>query len=299
MSILPRPADRDIRTAFAELTSLTYLKSGGFKHVYEATANGYREAFKLLSFPKSAPNPLAQQNRLESINRVDRELRLLQQNLCPELVRLGSLSPVMRDINGVDYLGYTEEFLDGPSVQDLIDAKRRPDQTQLVQLTTALVKAVEALWSKGYVHRDIKPLNILCHSDPARPFVLLDLGIAYDINEPGLTVNPANIPTTLPYMPPEMIDPKFRDNLDFRADLYAIGITVFEFASNSHPLQITNPNPIQTISRILKASPTKMADVRSDLDPRFSSLVDQLVKKKPLLRPRATSLIFNVLNSLS
>ena len=70
-----------------------------------------------------------------------------------------------------------------------------------------LLRCVQELWRHGYVHRDIKPHNVMRTGNPDRPFVLLDLGIAFAVNETSLTFRPGErMPVaTYRYLAPEML----------------------------------------------------------------------------------------------
>ena len=82
-----------------------------------------------------------------------------------------------------------------------------------------------------------------------------------------------------------MANPNFRGNLDFRTDLYTIALTVFEYAAGQHPIAHDSDDPIRTVSRALHESPKPLQNFRPDFTPEFCKLVDQLLKKKPALRP--------------
>jgi serine/threonine protein kinase len=82
-----------------------------------------------------------------------------------------------------------------------------------------------------------------------------------------------------------MADPNFRDNLDFRADLYTTALTVYEYASGHHPIAEDNDDPIRTVTRAIRQQPTPLATHRPEYSPQFTHLIDQLLKKKPALRP--------------
>ena len=156
-------------------------------------------------------------------------------------------------MDGDDCLVYTEEFLPGRELASLINRTSLPSAIEIRHLLSCLVQAIRALWTaQNTVHRDIKPGNIFATGLAGRPYVLLDLGIAYNVKEPGLTARPDCIPATPRYMAPEMLDPNFRENLSYRADLYATGVTAFEFATGgTHPLARTADDLVRTITRIL------------------------------------------------
>lgn len=295
MALPPPPTIQQLAAAFPEVSNLQHKATGGFKYVFQSTINGQTEAFKLLALPSVGKTDSERAARREYIGRAQREIVLLGQCTAPELVKLGSLAPREVAIGGIDFLGYSEEFLIGESVQDFIDRVPKPQppsERDAKQLLVSLLKAIKELWSKfETVHRDIKPLNVVMLGQPGRPFVLLDLGIAYQTREPGLTIDPAIRPATLPYMAPEMLQTNFRQALDFRADIYTAGMTTFEYATFTHALQYRPEDPHRTLSRVLRQAPTPLRSLRPDFSEPFCRLIDQTLKKSPPLRPSNLSAI--------
>ena len=226
-----------------------------------------------------------------------RETSLLGKCTSPFVVKLGSLAPALHVLEGESCLAYSEEFLPGCDLKAVIAERQKPSAEEVKILLSCLVKGIRSLWAElKAVHRDIKPANIFATGQAERPYVLLDLGIAYNVSEPGLTVKPDHIPATPLYMAPEMLDPNFRDTLSYRADLYAAGLTVFEFASGgTHPLARTGDDLAKTVTRVLHQEPLRLADLRPDLPKELCGLIDQLIKKNPALRPGNFSLILNQL----
>ncbi|MCW5547375.1 MAG: protein kinase [Opitutaceae bacterium] len=286
MSLPPPPTTAQLAVAFPEVVNPQQIAVGGFKYVYRATVNGAIEAFKLLALPAVGVTEAEKAARQEYIGRAQREVELLGKCAAPELVKLGSLAPREVNIGGLDFLGYSEEFLAGEGLHQYIQRKGPPPtEREAKMLFLSLLRAIKQLWQFETVHRDIKPLNVVMLGSAGRPFVLLDLGIAYQTREPGLTVDPAIRPATLPYMAPEMLQANFRQALDYRADIYTAGITTFEYATFVHPLQYQPEHPAKTLSRVLRQSPTPLRSLRADYSEAFCRLIDQTLKKSPPLRP--------------
>lgn len=287
MALPPPPSSQQLFAAFPEVSNLRHKATGGFKYVYEAVINGRKEAFKLLALPSTGNSESERAARREYIGRAHREIELLGKCTAPELVKLGSLAPREMTIAGIDFLGYSEEFLTGESVQDFINRRPAlPTEREATHLFVSLLKAIAELWTRfETVHRDIKPLNVVILDEPGRKFVLLDLGIAYQTKEPGLTVDPAIRMATLPYMAPEMLLANFRQALDFRADIYTAGMTTFELSTFTHPLQYRQEDPHRTLSRVMRQAPTPLRSLRPDFSESFCRIIDQTMKKSPPLRP--------------
>lgn len=287
-----------LSTAFPGFRGFDFINSGSYKSVYRVVrADGATEVLKVIRLPIGSGNEEQVALRRQELGRAQREVNLLRDCQSPFVVKLGSVAPVIRALGGDECLVYTEEFLSGSELRAVIDRSNLPSADQIKQLLSCLLQAVRSLWTQqSTVHRDIKPGNIMATGLADRPYVLLDLGIAYNVREPGLTAKPEFIPATPRYMAPEMLDPHFRENLSYRADLYAAGVTAFEFATGgTHPLARTADDLVQTITRILHQEPRRLAKERSDLPVQLTSLIDHLNKKNPALRPGNLNLLLQQL----
>jgi serine/threonine protein kinase len=283
-----------LKPHFPMFTGFKFLKKGGYKYVFtvHVTDDG-DEVLKIILLPE-IPTGLSQVQedeakviREQELGRAKREVSVLRECKSPFVVKLGRLDPTVSAVCGSESLSYSEELLAGTNLVDYIKAGSSPSELEVRSVMQCLLSAISDLWGNHHiVHRDIKPGNVMRTGLKERPFVLLDLGIAYDVNQPGLTVRrDLDPPMTYRYMAPEMADPNFRENLDYRSDLYAAALTVFEFAAGRHPIAESGDDAIKTVSRALHEEPKKLEDLRADLDRGVCRTIDQLLKKKPLLRP--------------
>jgi serine/threonine protein kinase len=293
------PIDPDILSqAFPDLRGFSYLNAGSYKTVYRVSrADGTQEVLKVIRLPLDGETEDEKAVRRQELGRALREVNLLRGCQSPFVVKLGSVTPSIRELEGDDCVVYTEELLPGRELRELVNRTTLPDATTIKRLLLCIIQAIQALWIQQHaVHRDIKPGNIFATGLVERPYVLLDLGIAYDVREPGLTARPDFVPATPRYMAPEMLDPNFRENLSFRADLYAAGVTAFEFATGgTHPLARTADDMVRTITRILHQEPRRLSNERTDLPLQLTNLIDQLNKKNPALRPGNLNLLLQQL----
>jgi eukaryotic-like serine/threonine-protein kinase len=299
MSFEP-PSDDLIRQVFPQVEELALVDKGGFKLVYRIVTGSKIEALKLILIPSYPGNPDADLLRQENIGRVHREVEALAYCTGQEVVKLGSLQLAAVNLGGSDYVAYSEEFLEGDDLWKLLNSGTpKPTEHELRLLFATLLKAIRELWSHGYVHRDIKPKNVMKLNDPSRKFVLLDLGIAYSVQETALTVNPGErLPlATYRYLAPEMMNPNFRETIDYRSDLYTAAMTVFEYGAQRHPLARNKDDMMRTISRALHQQAQPLLKLRPDLSTQFCQTIDQLLKKKPALRPANLNLLITRMES--
>ena len=290
------------KDVFPTLSGFHFLAQGGYKLVLKVRLeDGAEEVLKIIQLPTLGTSEESKAIHSQELGRAMREVTLLKECTCLYVVKVGSMSPELREIEGVQCVVYTEELLPGADLQKVIASGHRPDEAECRVLMRCLIEAVKSIWeSHGIVHRDIKPLNVFRTGQAERPFVLLDFGIAFNVNEPGLTVRTdQSPPMTRRYKAPEMADPSFRETLDFRTDLYTIGMTVFEYATGGiHPLQPkTGENPLKTITRILTKEPRKLNEECPGFSPAFCQLVDSTQSKRRALRPGNLKLILRQLQS--
>ncbi len=284
----PNLTEAQVAALCLEYSGVTKIAHGGFKTVYRAERDGVTEVIKVIAIPDGDGTEDQVRFRDECIGRVKREVHILTQCTSPYLVKTGTLELSAHEVDGHDYVIYSEEFLDGDDLWRILRAATdRPDEAEAKRLLFCLIKAIEEIWSLKVIHRDIKPGNVVKLDDPDRPFVLLDLGIAFSLIETGLTFNAGfrPPPATYRYLAPEMGDPGFRSSLDFRADLYTAALTVFEYSSGEHPIARDGDDAMLTVTRALRLAPKSLGAVRRDFSPDFVRLIDQLLKKKPALRP--------------
>lgn len=295
------PTVEQLRSKLPEITDAVPLKQGGFKAVYRATIGGRVEALKLVHVPKSSDDEDGELFRKECLGRVTREIQVLADCASPLLVKLGSIKASEVDFAGERFIVYSEEFLDGPDLRVLIKQKWKPQEAELKLLFVCLLKAIQQLWTLPgrLIHRDIKPDNVVRLGKPDRPFVLLDLGIAFAVMETSLTVDPRQIQGSLHYLAPEMLQPNFRETLDYRSDLYTTALTIYEYAAGHNPFARRPEATGTTLSRVLHESPPSLSTLRPDLSKPFCQLIDSMLKKIPALRPANLTMLIRQLEQPS
>ena len=131
----------------------------------------------------------------------------------------------------------------------------------VVEIISAVADALDHAHSRGLLHRDVKPANILLgDASPRRRILLADFGIARELGEiSGLTATNMAMGTTA-YSAPEQLQGA---DLDGRADEYALGCTAFHLLTGAAPFQ--NSNPAVVITHHLSAPAPLVSERRPEL----------------------------------
>src|SRR5581483_12139292 len=134
------------------------------------------------------------------------------------------------------------------------------------------------------VHRDLKPHNLML--TPKGVVKILDFGLAKLASEmvkPGGGLTDTNAVMGTPqYMAPEQAL-KTRD-ADVRADIYALGCTLFHLLTGRPPF--AGDEPLAIIVAHAQQAPPRLEDVRPDVPPPLAALVQRMLAKDPARRPQ-------------
>lgn len=282
MTAIPIPDQNELRGRFPDIQSLEFVALGGFKAVFKATdCAGVVEALKAIYIP-SAMDGFVQEQIDQMVARAQREIDALAACSSGCIVKLGSRTPARMQLGGRDYLVYSEEFLPGRSLRDTMSRRDMTGHDTLREILLFLLDVIAEMIRIKHLHRDIKPENIMVTGLPARPYVILDMGIAYKMH--GTQLTQGGPPGTTLYMAPELFSPSYKDVMDFRCDLYAAGLTVYEIAAGQNPFAPRREAAHQTQWRIMNEIPPPLESLRPDLPPKFCRVIDRCFRKNPALR---------------
>ena len=147
----------------------------------------------------------------------------------------------------------------------------------LIDLATGMAKAVAGMHGRGVLHRDICPANIVISSDGAP--CLVGFGLATLVTEirPEFSHH-SQIVGTLPYLAPEQTGRTGRP-VDQRADLYALGATLYELATGEPPFGAGDP--LRLTHDHLARVPTPPGEINAAVPEMLSAIIMHLLEKEP------------------
>ena len=167
------------------------------------------------------------------------------------------------------------QYVQGKSLRDVLDKQKKLQPQLTIHIGLSVAAALEEAHRQNFVHRDVKPGNILLTSD-AR-CLLADFGIAKALVSSGDDLTNDNIMMgTAKYLSPEQVRGK---PLDGRADLYGLGLVLYECLAGRVPF--VGETDADTALARLQREPTDLARLRPSLSPNLVKVIHKLLARNP------------------
>lgn len=226
----------------------------------------------------------------EFVARFQREMRAAGQLEHPAIVRTTDAG----EQHGIHFL--VMDYIDGLNLSSIARAEEKllvADACEMVrQAAIGLAHAHE----KGIVHRDVKPSNLML--DTAGQVRILDFGLAqmgcWESGSAEITTV-GQLMGTLDYMAPEQAERG--GAVDYRADLYALGATLFRLLTGRAPLAAApNLTPLEKLRLLATHKPPKLRSLRPDAPESLAKIVDAMLSRDPALRPASATHVAELLD---
>jgi len=239
------------------------LGSGGMGEVYLAKQISMKRevALKILQRELSSDK--------KYLERFFREVRLLAQLEHPNIVHA-----IEAGMEG-DTCYFSMEYVHGKDLKRQIDLGRHFNEQETLQMACQVAAALSYAWEKRkLIHRDVKPANIILTADCE--VKLMDLGISkrqFESSEITLDGMMVGSPT---YISPEQA--RSEKDLDFRADMYSLGASLFHILTGKPPYDADSPVAVVTMH--LGSPVPDPRDLRPDISKATASLIMRMMEKE-------------------
>jgi serine/threonine protein kinase len=255
------PAAGIVGQQFHEYRIIDELGRGGMGVVYKAVQETLERqvALKVILAGEAAG--------ADAVQRFLREAVTAAKLRHPNIVTVYELDV----LDGVYY--YTMEYIEGQDLGRLIAAGPVPPRRAVI-LALKVARALAHAHSKGVVHRDLKPGNIIL--DEAGEPMITDFGLALDLERHGRSS--AYTAGTPWYMAPEQIADT-KEPVGPACDIYALGVVLFEMLTGRVPFDA--PKVEDVFEAIAKNEPPDPCALRPGLDKRVAAICLRCLRKKP------------------
>jgi len=240
------------------------LGVGGMAAVYAARhRNGARAAIKLLHGPLSE-------------DQVVRERFLREAYLANSLEHAGTVHVLDDDADPKLGPFLVMELLDGQSLLELLDAGVTFDGAAVLDIANQALDVLASAHERGIVHRDLKPANLfLCRNGQIK---VLDFGIARILDGNQARLTRTGVPLGTPaYMAPEQARGQGRE-ADGRADVYALGATLFRLLTGRH---VHLGRGAEQIAKVATMRAGKVREAAPQVPPYVAAVIDRSLEFEP------------------
>lgn len=256
------------RTLAGRYRIIRLIAAGGMGRVYAAEQQplGRRVALKILTLHQNRFGTTGGFSSTDPSSRRaegSRRRFLLEASSCAKLTHPNTITvfDFGETEDNVSYIAM--ELLEGRTLRDAINAVTVMDPARVIHISAQICASLREAHAHNVVHRDLKPGNVfLIQKDDDPDYVkVLDFGIVkaveseeQDLTETGSTVGSPR------YMAPEQI---LNKNVDGRADVYAIGVLMFEMLTGRVPFD--GQNAMETMLAHLQVPAPSLSVARPDL----------------------------------
>jgi tetratricopeptide (TPR) repeat protein/predicted Ser/Thr protein kinase len=248
-----------------DYTIKSELGSGGMGTVYLADAPGAKRVAVKVFHPHLLDTP-------GFFERILREADLGRKVDHANVVR--TLDADALAVQGKPVRFMVMEYVEGKNLRELLDDLGTVPETLLREIAVQAAAGLTAIHDAGIVHRDLKPENIVITD--AHEVRIMDLGVAKLQEASVALTKEGRFAGSLPYAAPEQFR---KDEVGPRADLYSLGVLLYELATGQNPFRSDDiPSVIQAH---LAEQPPRAHERNPDLSLFFAEVVATLLAKQP------------------
>lgn len=278
---LPIITEENIKRLLPDVESAVQVGSGGQKVVFRVVYHGTPLALKFALLPDTFQADAVDID--ETVLRAQRETQIMQDCDSLHMVKLGPIGIGTTVLGRQNVLYFSEELIEGQALNDILRVDGALSPPEVVKLGQQMCSAIGELWALGKIHRDIKPGNIM-RRDADGSYVLLDAGLAFDVA--GESISAGFMVGTIAYFSPEQFDYTSRRTMDFRSDIFSLGVTLYQAATGQHPFFSPNTSTPHLFTRITKHNPPAPSSLVPAVPESLDRIILRMMGKSPHLRFR-------------
>ncbi len=163
----------------------------------------------------------------EALKRFEQEAHIMAQLRHPNVVNILDYG-ILADQSPCIVM----EYIDGDSLGDVLKTRGALPWREAVEIIAGMARGLSELHERNFVHRDLKPDNVLLSRTTPREVKMLDFGVARDLARDNKLTRAGALVGTPAYMSPEQL---FGEKASPRSDLYAIGVMLYELVTGKLP----------------------------------------------------------------
>lgn len=188
-----------------------------------------------------------------------------------------------------DVLFIEMEWIDGPTLDQIMTVGKPLSTHSAVSIAIRVGEALTACHKAGVVHRDVKPSNVLMRGDDDP--VLFDFGLAQDAEDPDS--EPGRLYATPMTASPEQVAAE--GMVDGRADVYALGVTLFRMATGKLPFY---GERMDLLRMHAEKEPPAPRSINKSIPESLEDVLVRSLKKRPDDRYQSTAELVDALGSI-
>ena len=185
---------------------------------------------------------------------------------------------------------FVMEYVEGHTIYDELAGNNRYSEKQALEFIIQIARALEHSHAQGFIHRDVKPKNIMLTKE--RVAKLADMGLARAVSDAeAAEAEEGKAYGTPYYISPEQI--RGLKTVDFRCDIYGLGATFYHLVTGKVPFD--GPNPSAVMHKHLKEPLVPPDHINQELSAGIGEVIEVCMAKKPEERYANTSdLLFDL-----
>ena len=243
---------------------LEQIGEGGMSYVYKARCR------KLNRFVAVKVLKNSFKDNENIVNKFKKEATSIANLSNPNIVNVLDVGST----DGVNYI--VMEYVEGKTLKDIIKEKKKIPYDIAITFAIKIARALDCAHKNNIIHRDIKPQNILVTRDGV--VKVTDFGIAKSMSESTIS-HTNSVLGSAHYFSPEQAKGSY---VDYRTDLYSLGIVLYEMVTGEVPFD--GDSPVTVAVKHIQENPIEPKVLTSEIPDNLNNLIMKAISKDPSSR---------------